>query len=73
MSNTVTISLKNQPKARICMSCLICGESVPISEFEEARLLHGMDIHSKICDQCREAILYVRANHPFLLQKHATT
>ena len=37
----------------MCMvtSCLICGESVPVSMW---------DNHSKICDKCKKAILKLR-------------
>ena len=60
MGNTVTISLKDQPKMRMCMACLICGESVPMTEMEEVALRFGNHVHSKICDKCRETILYMR-------------
>ena len=27
---------------------------------EKARLDHGMYIHPKVCDKCKEAVLYIR-------------
>lgn len=42
------------------ISCLICGESVELDEMELARLNYGLDIHPKICDKCKYAILYYR-------------
>ena len=47
-----TSSLKNVP-IEMCMvtSCLICGEPVPVSMWEN---------HSKICDKCKKAILKLR-------------
>jgi hypothetical protein len=36
---------------------------------EEARLNHGMHIHSKVCDKCKEAVLYIRLQ----LQKEGAT
>ena len=45
-------SLKDAP-IEMCMvtSCLICGESVPVSMWEN---------HSKICDKCKKAVLKLR-------------
>lgn len=45
-------SLKDTP-TEICVatSCLICGESVNVSLF---------DNHSKICEKCRKAVLKLR-------------
>ena len=45
---------------KTCKSCIICGEFVTLDEFEESRLLHGMHISSKVCDKCKQAILYTR-------------
>jgi hypothetical protein len=64
MENTVTISLKNLPKARICTSCIICEESIPLTEWEESALSYGHHIHSKVCDKCKAAILYMREQMP---------
>ena len=60
MEKTITVDISKQPKSYLCTSCLICGESVPLTEREELQIRHGMNIHSKICDKCREAILYMR-------------
>ncbi|MBO5711564.1 MAG: hypothetical protein J6R47_01885 [Acholeplasmatales bacterium] len=45
---------------KLSISCLICRESVELDEMELARLNHGLDIHSKICDNCKKAILHYR-------------
>ena len=42
------------------VSCLICGENVPLEKFEQSRVRFGLDIHSKVCDKCREAVLEMR-------------
>jgi hypothetical protein len=46
--------------AQLCMACLFCGEPVGLDEMEKARLDHGMYIHPKVCDKCKEAVLYIR-------------
>lgn len=56
--------MKNTITGKLCISCLICGEPVPLTEMEESRLNYGMDIHSKICDKCKAAILYMREQMP---------
>ena len=64
--NTVTIdSIKELPEAQyikthLCTSCLVCGESVALTQEEEYVLYHGHHVHSKICNECRSAILYMR-------------
>lgn len=45
---------------KICKGCIICGESVELTELEEAMLQHGHHIESKVCDECRQAILRIR-------------
>ena len=47
-------------KCHICIPCLVCGEGVPLTEEEESWMLYGQHIHSKICNECRAAILYMR-------------
>ena len=64
MENTATIEITEQPIYHLGISCLVCGESVPLTEIEEIRFRHEMNIHSKICDKCRAAILYVREQMP---------
>lgn len=39
------------PKVNLATSCLICGESVPIS--------HAKDF-PKICDECKKAVMKMR-------------
>lgn len=39
------------PKVNLATSCLICGESVPIS--------HAKD-YPKICDKCKKAVMKMR-------------
>lgn len=47
-------------KINLSIACLICDEPVALSEMEQSRLNYGLDIHSKICDRCKNAILYYR-------------
>lgn len=60
MERTITINLKDQPKAQLCTSCIVCGESVLLTEQEEISLQYGHSIHSKVCDKCKAAVLYMR-------------
>ena len=45
---------------KLSIACLICGESVELDEMELAKLNHGLDIQPKICDSCKNTILYYR-------------
>ena len=45
---------------KLSIPCLICGESVVLAEPEVAALNHGLNLHSKICDKCKKAILHYR-------------
>ena len=47
-------------KRHICIPCLVCGEGVTLTEEEEATMYYGHHVHSKVCDKCKEAILYMR-------------
>lgn len=39
------------PKVNLATSCLICGESVPISHAKDS---------PKICDECKKAVMKMR-------------
>lgn len=60
MKQTESIFTISQANFRLCASCIICGESVELTEMEEAQLRYGRYIHSKVCDKCKAAILYMR-------------
>ena len=64
MENSATIEITEQAIYHLGISCLVCGESVPLTEIEEIRFEHKMNIPIKICDKCRAAILYVREQMP---------
>ena len=34
-----------------CTSCLVCGESIPVSVYEN---------HVKICEDCKKAIMFIK-------------
>ena len=59
MNKTATVNLK-ESKYRLGKACLVCGESVVFTEHELMALNSGIKIDSKICDKCRQAILYAR-------------
>lgn len=60
MENTATVRRTQDSIFHLGISCLVCGEPVPLTEMEESRLRHGMSIHSKICDKCKAAVLHMR-------------
>ena len=47
-------------KINLSVGCLICDEPVELNEMEQSRLNYGLGIDSKICDKCKNAILYYR-------------
>lgn len=64
MKQTESIYTISHDNFRLCMPCIICGESVELTEMEEAQLRYGRCIHSKVCDKCKAAILYMREQMP---------
>ena len=46
----------------LAIGCMVCGESIPLSEYEEMRVLGGGMIPPKICDDCKNAILWAKAH-----------
>lgn len=54
---TINIKLNN---IGLATPCIVCGESVKLTPNEEITLRYGHDIHRKICDKCKQAILYIR-------------
>ena len=61
MDNTTTVTMKmNNPKYTLSIGCLICSECIPLTTEEILKLEHGMNIHSKVCDKCKRAILHIR-------------
>ena len=47
-------------KIRVSKGCIVCGEPVQLTEMEELLLQHGRHIDSKVCENCKKAILYIR-------------
>lgn len=50
----------NPPKCSLAVSCLVCGDGVELDEYEEQRMLAGLPLNPKICDECKKAILWAR-------------
>ena len=61
--------IENNLGCKLCVGCLICDESVPLTEQEEIAMRYGHPIHSKVCDKCRAAILYMREQMPSTQEK----
>ena len=51
-------------ECKLAMPCIICGESVELTEEEEMSLSYGDHVRSKVCNECRSAILYMRERMP---------
>jgi hypothetical protein len=49
-------------ECKLAMPCIICGESVELTEEEEMSLSYGDHVRSKVCNECRSAVLYMRAH-----------
>ena len=59
--NTSTITVKiTQSESHIGLPCLICGDSVALTSNEELSLRYGNHVHSKVCNQCRAAVMRMR-------------
>ena len=41
-------------------ACLICDESVPLSDKEYLAMLAGRNVNPKVCDKCKAAVLRMR-------------
>ena len=54
------VALAMRGGAHLSIACLVCGEPVVLEEWEEMRSDYGRPIHSKICNKCKAAILYMR-------------
>jgi hypothetical protein len=57
--NTAFIKVDNS-KFNIGKACIVCGEHVELTENEKMSLHHGRDIDSKMCYECRLAIMHMR-------------
>lgn len=47
-------------EGHLSVACIVCGESVPLSAHEEMSMMHGQSVGSKVCDECKKAILHIR-------------
>ncbi len=53
----------------LCKSCIICNDPVPLTENEKIAMDYGKPVPTKICDNCKAAVLYIRNQ----LQKEGAT
>jgi len=56
----VTVDISTQPKPTYGVGCIICDESVQLTDEEVTAMQYGHHIHSKVCDKCKQAILHMR-------------
>ena len=53
-----------ESKIHTAIPCLICGESIPLTEVEEKMFLSSVphpEIRIKVCDKCKKAVLDIRS------------
>jgi len=62
--NTIKVSIPKPLKASLSISCTICTEMTPLTDYEESMIRHGNMMPIKICDKCKKAILYMRSQMP---------
>lgn len=58
---TLTIKIDKQVSGSLCTKCIVCEEAVLLTQHEEHMLRCGKDVPTKICDKCKNAILYIRS------------
>ena len=46
----------------LAIGCMVCGESIALTEYEEMKLFGGGMIQPKICEDCKKAILWAKAH-----------
>ena len=59
MTKTITIK-KSDPNDSIHTPCMICGSLTPLEGWEETAIRFGHMPQSKICDDCKDAILVMK-------------
>ena len=50
----------NDSNFNLSMGCIICGEGVKLTDNECLALSRGHNLESKVCNKCKEAIMYMR-------------
>lgn len=55
-------SIKDVAKAKIYVSCIICGEQIALNENEEHYLICGGGAIFKVCDKCKQAVMKMRGD-----------
>lgn len=63
-NNKAEIDIAMFGESYLCASCMVCGDSIRLEPWEVSVLHYGHHIHSKICDKCKAAILYMREQMP---------
>ena len=53
-------SVLRNNKGRLGTPCIVCGETVQLTENEEMLVRRGHNIPSKMCDKCKNVILDIR-------------
>ena len=66
-NKSYTTICNNNVQAQLGTPCIVCGKSVPLTENEALLVGRGHCIHSKVCDKCKEAVVYIREQ---LKEKH---
>ena len=64
--NVETATIESKCDMHLGVECIICGESIELTENENIALMYGKTVGPKVCDKCKEAIMNVR----YLLEKY---
>lgn len=55
-----TIKISDNIKHTYSTPCIICEESVELTSNEVEMILVGCKLNPKVCNKCKEAVMYIR-------------
>lgn len=58
--DNITVDTPRNNKLWLGTPCIVCGETVLLTEDEEMFVYGGCKIQSKMCDKCKKAVLFIR-------------
>ena len=56
----VITNVHSTVESHFSVSCIICGESVELTQDEELMLKNGISVGPKVCEKCKQAVLHMR-------------
>lgn len=58
--NNTALTKLSYTTTTLCKRCLVCEDSIKLTEQESERIKYGLSIEPSICDKCKDAILRMR-------------